>query len=201
MIAVGDRENGLGSACLSNVANDIFRDIEIMRNGSERKLKGKMLKLISELIKNSRRSDREIAKAIGVSQPTVSRLIKKLEKERLLDYTSTPDLRKLGFEILAFTFGNWNRERFPDTRVDEMRNFISRHPNIIFVSTGTGLGWDRVGISVHKDYSDYEKLIQDFKSDWGEYFESLNTFIVSLKADNILRNLSFRSLVDTLKEE
>jgi len=112
MIAVGDRENGLGSACLSNVANDIFRNIEIMRNGSERKLKGKMLKLISELIKNSRRSDREIAKTIGVSQPTVSRLIKKLEKERLLDYTSTPDLRKLGFEILAFTFGNWNREDF-----------------------------------------------------------------------------------------
>jgi hypothetical protein len=39
------------------------------------------LKLISELMKNSRRSDRELAKAIGVSQPTVSRLIKKLENQ------------------------------------------------------------------------------------------------------------------------
>ena len=38
------------------------------------------LKLISELMKNSRRSDRELAKTIGVSQPTVSRLIRKLEK-------------------------------------------------------------------------------------------------------------------------
>ena len=35
-------------------------------------------KLISELIKNSRKSDRALAKAIGASQPTVSRLRSKL---------------------------------------------------------------------------------------------------------------------------
>jgi len=39
------------------------------------------LKLVSELMKNSRRSDRELARAMGVSQPTVSRMIRKLEKE------------------------------------------------------------------------------------------------------------------------
>lgn len=39
------------------------------------------LKLISELLKNSRRSDRELAKTLGVSQPTVSRTLKRLEKE------------------------------------------------------------------------------------------------------------------------
>jgi DNA-binding Lrp family transcriptional regulator len=39
------------------------------------------LKLISELLKDSHRSDRELAKAVGVSQPTVSRLISKLRKE------------------------------------------------------------------------------------------------------------------------
>jgi DNA-binding Lrp family transcriptional regulator len=33
------------------------------------------LKLISELMKNSRRSHRELAHAIGVSQPTVSRVM------------------------------------------------------------------------------------------------------------------------------
>jgi DNA-binding Lrp family transcriptional regulator len=39
------------------------------------------LKLISELMKDSRRSDRELAKAVGVSQPTISRMIRKLEKD------------------------------------------------------------------------------------------------------------------------
>lgn len=33
------------------------------------------LSLVAELLKDSRRSDRELAKAIGVSQPTVSRLM------------------------------------------------------------------------------------------------------------------------------
>ena len=40
------------------------------------------LKLISELMKDSRRSDRELAKAIGVSQPTISRMIRKIGKGR-----------------------------------------------------------------------------------------------------------------------
>ena len=43
---------------------------------------------------------------MGVSQPTVTRRRAELEKEKLLDYTAIPDLKKLGFEILAITFGN-----------------------------------------------------------------------------------------------
>ena len=60
------------------------------------------LRLISELMKNSRRSDRELAKATGVSQPTISRMIKKLEKERIIkEYTMIPDFVKLGYEIMG----------------------------------------------------------------------------------------------------
>jgi len=47
------------------------------------------LKLVSELIKNSRRSDRELARVLGLSQPTVGRMIKKLEKRR--NYTRVYD--------------------------------------------------------------------------------------------------------------
>jgi DNA-binding Lrp family transcriptional regulator len=43
---------------------------------NEKKRKGKNnveLRLISELMQNSRRSDRELARALGISQPTVTR--------------------------------------------------------------------------------------------------------------------------------
>ena len=62
------------------------------------------LRLISELMKNSRRSDRELARVLGVSQPTVSRTIKKLEKEGYIrEYTMIPDFSKLGYEIMGIT--------------------------------------------------------------------------------------------------
>jgi DNA-binding Lrp family transcriptional regulator len=38
-------------------------------------------RLVSELMINSRRSDRQLAKALAVSQPTVTRVRAKLEKE------------------------------------------------------------------------------------------------------------------------
>ena len=55
------------------------------------------LKILSELMKNARISDRELAKKIGVSQPTVSRIRSRLEKEGYIrGYTVLPNLRKLG---------------------------------------------------------------------------------------------------------
>ena len=63
------------------------------------------LRLISELMRNSRRSDRELAKVLGVSQPTVGRMIKKLEKEGITkEYTMIPDFCKLGYGLLVLTF-------------------------------------------------------------------------------------------------
>jgi len=43
----------------------------------------KLLKLLFALIKNSKRSDRDLAKILGFSQPTVTRLRKALEKEAI----------------------------------------------------------------------------------------------------------------------
>ena len=118
----------------------------------------------------------------------------------MLDYTAIPDLKKLDFQILAFTFGKGNMDKFPDTKAEEMRDFISKNPSIIFVSTGRGLDWDRIAISIHKDYSDYYRVVQGYKAGFGKYFETFASFIVSLKSDNILRNITFKYLTESFKE-
>lgn len=164
------------------------------------KLKSIDYEIISELIKNSRLSDRQVAKRLGISQPTVTRRRAQLEKEGLLDYTGVPDLKKLGFEILAFTFGKWSFQKIPETHAEEIKEFIRKHPGTIFMSTGSGLGWDRVCISVHKDYSDYSKAMRDLKTELGQYCESFSSFIVSLQSDDVLRNLTFKYLTKLLKE-
>jgi DNA-binding Lrp family transcriptional regulator len=159
------------------------------------------LKLICELVKNSRKSDRQLAKSIGVSQPTVTRTRTKLERERVIEYNGIPNLRKLGFEIIAITFANWKRQQYHDTRVQKAKDFIEKHPNIIFVSTGRGFDLDRIAVSVHKSYSDYTKYMQETKIEWAEFMTVTGSFLIALDNDSVLRPISFKYLADCLGNE
>jgi DNA-binding Lrp family transcriptional regulator len=157
-------------------------------------------RILAELIKNSRLSDRQLAKNLGISQPTVTRRRTMLQKERLVEYTAIPDLRKLGFEILAFNFANWKQEASSEENIREAKAFISKHPSVMFVSTGRGLGADRVSVSAHRNYADYHRYIQELKEHWGANIERVDSFIVSLQNDNLLRNLTFKYLAEILNQ-
>src|SRR5512136_1409157 len=61
-------------------------------------------KLLFELMKDSHRSDRQLAKSLEVSQPTVTRRRAMLEENYTEGYTVIPKLGRIGFEIAAFTF-------------------------------------------------------------------------------------------------
>jgi len=159
------------------------------------------IKLVCELIRNSRKSDRELAKIIGVSQPTVSRIRTRLEKEGVIEYTGSADLRKLGFEIIAITFGNKKREQRPETKVTKVKGLTAKNPNMIFVSTGMGLGSDVVAVSVHKNYSDYAEYLQEIRAEWGESMTLTGSFLIALDSDNVLRPLSLRYIADCLERE
>ena len=101
------------------------------------------LRLIRELVKNCRRSDRELSRALGVSQPTVSRTIKKLEKEGVLgEYSAIPSLPKVGYGIVAVVLGKRDYSIAPEIKTEKARDFLKKHPNIIFGATGIGLGYD-----------------------------------------------------------
>ena len=55
-----------------------------------KELKSLDYRLLSELIRDSRRSDRELAKVLHVSQPTVTRRRALVEKELIDGYTAIP---------------------------------------------------------------------------------------------------------------
>jgi DNA-binding Lrp family transcriptional regulator len=167
-----------------------------------KKLKPIDFEIISELIKNPRLSDRQAAKKLGISQPTVTRRRMELEKERLLDYTSIPDLAKLDFEILAITFGNRAvHPQHAELQIQRTKDFMERHPNLIFVSSGSGVGSDRVAISIHRNFSDYSMFMQDIRSQWGDLMEITDSFLVSLDSDNVLRPLSLRYVAECIEKQ
>lgn len=166
-------------------------------------MKNIQMKLICELIKNSRKSDRELAKKIGVSQPTVTRMRKNLEKEGAINYTGSADLRKLGFEIVAISFGNLKKEATSEVtaRVKRGQDFLKKHPEIIFFTTGSGFSSDRVAVSIHKNYSEYSTFISDLRTDWMDIIMVTGSFLISLENDNVLRPISLRYIADCLEKD
>ena len=137
--------------------------------------------LLRELLKNSKRSDRELAKVLKVSQPTITRTRRKLEQNGLIqEYTIVPNFRKMGFEILALTFVKMRPEILTPGAMEEARKYAAKFPNAIFASTGEGLGMTGVIISFHKNYTEYHKCMNLLRVDWKELTEDIQTFIVSI---------------------
>ena len=137
--------------------------------------------LLRELLKNSKRSDRELAKVLDVSQPTITRNRRELERQGLIrNYTIVPDFKKMGFEILALTFVKMRPEILTPERMEAARKYAAKFANAIFASTGEGLGMTGVIISFHKDYTDYHQKVNKLRVDWKDFTEDIQTFIVSI---------------------
>lgn len=162
--------------------------------------KDRMMKLLRELLKNSKKSDRDLARILGVSQPTVTRMRRKLERTGyILEYTVIPDLPKLGYEIMAFTF--MNIIRYDEKTGEPLRKLAEKahkwaleNPRIILGAAGDGLdGKNCMMISLHKDFTDYYRFISEFRGKWSSHMRDIESFLVSLKA-TMIKPLSFRYL-------
>ena len=154
--------------------------------------KQKMMDLLYELMKNSKRSDRELAKVVNVSQPTITRMRKNLEKmEYICEYTIVPAVEKLGFEITALTFLSTSTR---PKDVKEMQKWISESRKIIFSSLGEGLnGKTLLLVSVHRDFTDFSEFTREVRGILGLKGASMESFLVSVKTD-MIKHFSFKNL-------
>ena len=153
-------------------------------------------------MKNSRRSDKALAKIIGVSQPTVTRIRLKLQKEGYIqEYTAIPDFRKLGYGIMAFIFvkvkEGLGAEELQKARMTTREDLRKKAPTeIILFERGLGLGFTGVIVSFHKDYTSYTNLVA--KTREYPFLEQLATtsFLVNLNDEIHYRPLTLRTLAE-----
>jgi DNA-binding Lrp family transcriptional regulator len=155
-------------------------------------------------MKNSRRSDRELAKAIGVSQPTVSRMIQRLEKQGIIkEYTMIPDFEKLGYGLLTLIFVKHKIGITPERLADAQRNGMERaqgenSPETVMAERGIGFGYDAVIMAYEKDYSAYTRLLERLRAFKHLETTEIQSFIVDLKDELHFRPFTYRTLANHL---
>ena len=158
---------------------------ENIRGGEPKPMKMVEWKLIGELMKNSRRSDRDLSKVIGVSQPTVSRMVKRLEAEGYIkEYTMIPDFRKLGYELVALTFlklkGSLSHEETQKARETVKERIKESKFPIVMLERGMGLGYDGVLVSVYENYASYTEHMNLLRTYPFLELSRLESFMISL---------------------
>ncbi len=147
-----------------------------------------------ELLKDSKRSDRELAKVLGVSQPTVTRTRHKLVEEGTIrEFTVIPDFLKLGYEIMAITIAKAKTTLTPEEQ-EKTKTLVLENPNVIFVASAMGMGRNGVMISLHRNYSDFVRFLSDLKSESMDYMENVDNMLISLTSNSIVKPLSLSYL-------
>jgi len=154
--------------------------------------KQKMIDLLYELVKNSKRSDRELAKVVKVSQPTITRIRKNLEQSGYIrEYTVMPDLEKLGFEIIALNFLS---TAIGQEQAKDVHEWILKNQKILFSSSGQGLNEKTLLlVSIHKNFTDFSVFTHALRSFLGSKAFSMESFLVSLRTE-VIKHFSFKNL-------
>jgi DNA-binding Lrp family transcriptional regulator len=155
-------------------------------------------KLLFELMKDSHRSDRRLAKSLGVSQPTVTRRRAILEKNYIEGYTIIPKFGKIGFEIAAFTFLksrlNQKTKQEQEEAFKKMNEWYMKQPNVVLVQEGRGMGWDAVCVSLHESFSDFADFVKAQDSELSDFIVESQTFHAVLNPEVAIKPFNLKYL-------
>ena len=177
----------------------------VKRSGGK---KSKMNLLLLEYLKDSSRSDRQIAKTLKISQPTVSRMRNRLLEDGLVrHFSAIPDLAKMGYEIMAFSFVKFNMEAVSKVDKGNVSKLIGRaiewshnNPCVVFDAKAEGMGVDAISVSVHKDYAAYQNFLVESKKTWGTLNADVSYLLVDL-VGGVAKPPSFKYLAEKRKLE
>ena len=163
-------------------------------------VEGKLFRLLLEYLKDLSRSDRQIAKVLGASEATVSRLKRRLVAEGVVyQFSVMPNFSKIGYEIMAFSCVKFKPEKIPEIEA-RAKEWARKNHEILFTSRTQGMGMDALTISVHKNYADYDKFIKRNKMVFGDLIIEAHNMLIDLKGD-ITKPFSLKYLAEEEKRK
>ena len=147
-------------------------------------MKNRIEDVFLELIKNSKKSDRDIAKKLGLSQPTITRIRKKLEKNVIKTYTLIPTFPEIGINLVSFNFGRCESSK---KQMETCLKLLKEtYPQIALAASGEGMGKNCLVIAFHNIYKDYVDFITNIRTKCKSVKAFHESFLVSIPKDNFL---------------
>ncbi len=167
-------------------------------------MKDVYVKLLLEMMGQCKRSDRELAKALHVSQPTVTRARRWLEQNGYIsEYTLIPDFAKIGLELVAFTLiklrTGSSAEKYEETKKRSIA-FLQKSPNAVMSLRGEGMGCDGILVTLHKNFAEFTRFMRELKME-ATGMEVVGSFLASLTDPNQYRSLTFKHIKDYVNRE
>ncbi len=160
-------------------------------------------KLLFELMKDSHRSDRQLAKALGVSQPTVTRRRAMLEENYIEGYTVVPKFFQIGFEISALTFFKTTLKKqkgqAKEESIKKLKEWYMKQSGVVLVMDGMGMGWDSACFSFHENYTSYTDFLRTLESELSDWIVETQTFIINFRTDTVFKPFHLKYLTITKK--
>ncbi|MEM7826043.1 MAG: Lrp/AsnC family transcriptional regulator [Candidatus Aenigmatarchaeota archaeon] len=163
-------------------------------------LKKREKEVLIQLLMNARMPDKHIAKILGTTQPTVTRIRQKLEKAGYIkNYKPVVSFQKFGVGIIVLTLF-----RIDFSKIDEIKKEVlpelKKMPQIILVAAGEGMGKTSLIVSVHKDFKEFEEMMIEMRKKWEKYIQDVEHFIFSV--DKIYKEFSVEdAIIALLKSE
>ena len=153
-------------------------------------------------MKNSKKSDRELARSLGYWQSTITRHRKRLENEDVIrEYTVIPNLRKLGYEIFAFQLIKFWRppptREIPEHAWNALKEWLDSCPEVIFATRVLAQQgqWDVLVVSLHLSYADFSEYVKKlFHKCRNHIQESVDLLSGGQTTKDILKPFSLRYL-------
>ncbi|MFH0889610.1 MAG: Lrp/AsnC family transcriptional regulator [Candidatus Aenigmatarchaeota archaeon] len=160
-------------------------------------MRDKEKQVLFELLRDGRKPDKHIALALKLTQPTVTRIRQKLEKERTIKgYRANVNEKVVGFSIAAITFFDW-RDYSETKQIEDAIDYIAKMPEVVYFARGEGLrGKTYMMMTLHKSFADYEALTRRLREKYGKQMAYVEEFISSM--ESVHKNDSTQAIIHAL---
>jgi len=86
------------------------------------------------------------------------------------------------------------KETLTPNEQERAKKLVLDEPRVILAASAEGMGRNGVMISLHKDYADFRRFMNQLKSSSEGYMKEVDSMLISLRSGTIVKPLSVSQL-------